>query len=112
LSFIRPARLTAVTGDLPGIQAWFDSYSGSFMLAPATSSTLRDLAPGDIGRIIGFESGHRAYRRKLLAMGLTPGVEFEILRFAPLGDPVEIRVRGFDLSLRREEAHMIQIERK
>jgi len=78
----------------------------------ATSSRLRDLTPGDIGRVVGFESGNRSYRRKLLSMGLTPGVEFEILRVAPLGDPVEIRVRGFDLSLRRDEAQLLKIERK
>ncbi len=54
---------------------------------------LRDLATGDSGRVIGFEEGDKAYRRKLLAMGLTPGTAFTVTRFAPMGDPVEIRVR-------------------
>ena len=43
-------------------------------------------------------------------MGLTPGTEFEVTRTAPLGDPVEIRVRGFDLSLRKDEAAILKIE--
>ena len=76
-----------------------------------TAPKLRDLGPGEVARVTGFEPGHRAYRRKLLSMGLTPGIEFEVLRFAPLGDPVEIRVRGFDLSLRRDEAQLLKIER-
>ncbi len=74
--------------------------------------TLRQMKPGESGRVAGFEAGHRSYRRKLLAMGLTPGVEFQVLRFAPLGDPVEIRVRGFDLSLRCEEADVLLIDRQ
>lgn len=77
----------------------------------APSARLRDLSPGEVGRVVGFEVGQRAYRRKLLSMGLTPGVEFEILRVAPLGDPVAIRVRGFDLSLRLDEAQVLLVER-
>ena len=72
---------------------------------------LRDLAVGDTGRVIGFESGARAYREKLLAMGLTPGTEFKLIRLAPLGDPVEIRVRGAAVSLRRGEAALLRVER-
>ncbi|MGD1898966.1 MAG: ferrous iron transport protein A [Phormidesmis sp.] len=61
---------------------------------------LRDLAVGSHGRIIGYEQGVKSYRQKLLAMGLTPGTEFTITRQAPLGDPIELQVRGFQLSLR------------
>ena len=43
-------------------------------------------------------------------MGLTPGEKIEVIRFAPLGDPVEVKIRGYLLSLRREEAELIQIE--
>ena len=81
------------------------------MLNTTTPPKLKDLGPGETARVLGFEPGHRAYRRKLLSMGLTPGIEFEVLRFAPLGDPVEIRLRGFDLSLRRDEADLLKIER-
>ncbi|MGR9107174.1 MAG: FeoA family protein [Gammaproteobacteria bacterium] len=66
---------------------------------------------GESGRIIGFGNAAKPYRKKLLAMGLTPGVEFYVTRFAPLGDPVEIKIRGFSLSLRKEEAAGLLIER-
>jgi ferrous iron transport protein A len=46
-----------------------------------------------------------------MAMGLTTGTTFQIIRAAPLGDPIEIRVRGFSLSLRRAEAAIIEVER-
>lgn len=73
--------------------------------------TLADLAPGDRARIVGLGKGASAYRHHLMSMGLTPGVELEIVRAAPLGDPVEIRVRGFSISLRREEARLVSVER-
>lgn len=72
---------------------------------------LRELAVGDTARVAGFEPGSRAYRKKLLSMGLTPGVEFSVTRLAPMGDPVEIRVRGFNLTLRKDEAEALLVER-
>ena len=72
---------------------------------------LKNLAVGDLGKIIGFEPTGKAYRKRLLAMGLTPGTEFSITRFAPMGDPVEIKLRGFALTLRRDEAAVLQIEK-
>lgn len=71
---------------------------------------LKDMAVGDSGIVAGFAECGRAYRKKLLSMGLTPGTEFSITRVAPMGDPVEIRVRGFKLSLRRGEAETLQVE--
>ncbi|AFL73918.1 FeoA family protein [Thiocystis violascens] len=73
--------------------------------------TLSDFVVGDHGRVLGFQSGGGAYRRKLLSMGLTPGVEIQVTRVAPLGDPVELRVRGTALSLRRNEASVLEVER-
>ncbi|PLS68304.1 MAG: hypothetical protein CV045_08705 [Cyanobacteria bacterium M5B4] len=58
-------------------------------------------------RLLGYEPTARDYKRKLLAMGLTPGVEILVKRYAPLGDPIEIEVRGFALSLRKEEANAL-----
>ncbi|MBL4623280.1 MAG: ferrous iron transport protein A [Immundisolibacteraceae bacterium] len=81
------------------------------MLNKTTLPKLQDLKPGEVARVVGFESGHRPYRRKLLSMGLTPGIEIQIIRFAPLGDPVEIRIRGFHLSLRRDEANILLLQR-
>ena len=66
---------------------------------------------GEFGRIVGFGKAASSYRRKLLAMGLTPGTEFSVTRFAPMGDPVEIKLRGFSLNLRKEEAAGLLIER-
>ena len=73
--------------------------------------TLGQMAVGEAGKVVGFDKSNRAYRQKLLAMGLTPGTEFTVVRYAPLGDPVEIRVRGFALSLRKAEAEALLVER-
>lgn len=72
---------------------------------------LKELTVGDRARVTGFNEGGGAYRRKLLSMGLTPGAELAVTRLAPMGDPVEIRVRGFSLSLRRAEADALVVER-
>lgn len=72
---------------------------------------LKNLVIGDLAKIVGFEPTGRPYRKKLLAMGLTPGTEFSITRFAPMGDPVEIKLRGFALTLRKDEASVLQIEK-
>ena len=75
------------------------------------SLALASMDVGQRGRVVGFDRGRASpYRRRLLSMGLTPGTEFEVTRTAPLGDPVEIRVRGFDLSLRKDEAAILKIE--
>lgn len=65
---------------------------------------LRDLDIGDSARIVGFEPTHRSYRSKLLSMGLTKNTLITVRNVAPLGDPIHISVRDFDLSLRRDEA--------
>ncbi len=77
------------------------------------AAILRDMAVGESGRVTGFVAGGSpAYRRKLLALGLTKGSTFKVTRVAPLGDPVEIVLRGFSLSLRRDEAGIVLIERE
>jgi len=73
--------------------------------------TLKDLQVGDRAKVAGYHEGGSAYRRKLLSMGLTPGAELSVTRVAPMGDPVEIRVRGFALSVRREEAAALSVEK-
>ena len=74
-------------------------------------ATLQDLRPNDRARISGFAETGRAYRKKLLSMGLTPGAELTVKRIAPIGDPVEISVRGFSLSLRKAEADALLVEK-
>jgi ferrous iron transport protein A len=74
-------------------------------------ATLQNLRPNDRARISGFAETGRAYRKKLLSMGLTPGAELTVKRIAPMGDPVEISVRGFSLSLRKAEADALLVEK-
>jgi len=74
-------------------------------------TTLKDLEPGDRARVVGYARGAKAYRDRLLAMGLTRGTEFTVTRMAPLGDPVEINLRGFNLSLRKSEADTLKVEK-
>ena len=74
-------------------------------------ATLQDMAVGETGTVSGYVKGASAYREKLLAMGLTRGTEITIERIAPMGDPVEIQVRGFALSLRKDEASALMVER-
>ncbi len=71
---------------------------------------LADMSVGDKGRVTGFEKGLVKYRKKLMAMGLTKGIEFTINRIAPMGDPVGIEVRGYNLSLRKDEAAALFVE--
>lgn len=71
---------------------------------------LGELKVGAIGRIVRVLSGETFYRHRLISMGLLPGTEFTVSRIAPLGDPIEIKVRGFALSLRKAEARILQIE--
>lgn len=72
---------------------------------------LNQLRVGDKGRFKGYLSEcPRGYRYQLMAMGLLPGAEFEVIRVAPLGDPIEIRVNQFSLTLRGKEAAYLDIE--
>lgn len=71
---------------------------------------LSDLKIGKKGRILSLKAGEKSYRHRLMSMGLLPGTEFILARIAPLGDPIELLVRGFSLSLRKSEASILQIE--
>lgn len=73
-------------------------------------NTLRDLSPGEKGVVVNLgEKGPS--RRRLMDMGITPGVEIQIIKVAPLGDPVEINLRGYELSLRKDEAMQIKVNK-
>lgn len=73
--------------------------------------TLADLHVGDEATVIGYSVGDPGYRMKLLALGLTRNTPFKIVKAAPMGDPVEIELRGYRLSLRKLEATSIQVQR-
>lgn len=74
------------------------------------TSRLRELPIGSVARIIGIDEAHRSYRSKLLSMGLTRGTPILVRNLAPLGDPIVVTVRGYDLSLRRTEADALVLE--
>jgi ferrous iron transport protein A len=65
---------------------------------------------GQMGQVVGYSGADRNYRHKLLRMGLVNGAKFRVIRKAPMGDPVEIEVAGFNLSLRKDEAEALKIE--
>ena len=70
--------------------------------------TLDDLQIGQGGTIAAV-GGEGALRRRFLDMGLTPGTKVFVRKMAPLGDPIEIHLRGYELTLRKEDAQRIQI---
>jgi len=71
--------------------------------------TLEDLKPGQEGTVISIgEKG--PMRRRIMDMGVTPGTVIKVIKVAPLGDPIEVNIRGYELSLRKEEAKYIQIQ--
>ena len=74
--------------------------------------TLADLSVGDTGLVTGFVKRSKHYRQKLMAMGLTKSTPFTVTRTAPMGDPVEIQVRDYSLSLRRDEAKALLVEKE
>ena len=72
-------------------------------------NTLKGVKVGKTAKVIKIH-GEGALRRRIMDMGITKGVEIYVRKVAPLGDPVEITVRGYELSLRRADAEMIEIE--
>jgi Fe2+ transport system protein FeoA len=80
------------------------------MSGEVSSEPLANLPVGGRGRVTGFEL-RPDQRQRLLELGMTTGAELEVIRFAPLGDPIEIKVRGYCLSLRKHEAQGIFVQR-
>ena len=70
--------------------------------------TLRDAGIGSTVKVVKLH-GEGAVKRRIMDMGITKGVEVYIRKVAPLGDPVEVTVRGYELSLRKADAEMIEI---
>ena len=71
--------------------------------------TLRDVNIGETVKVTKID-GEGAVKRRIMDMGITKGVEIYVRKIAPLGDPVEITVRGYELSVRKADAEMIQIK--
>ena len=72
-------------------------------------NTLRQVKIGDRVRVVKLH-GQGAVKRRIMDMGITKGVELLVRKVAPLGDPVEVTVRGYELSLRKADAERIEVE--
>lgn len=72
--------------------------------------TLKHLNPGESGKVVSI-GDKGPMRRRIMDMGVTPGALIKVIKVAPLGDPIEVNVRGYELSLRKAEAAQIVIER-
>jgi ferrous iron transport protein A len=71
--------------------------------------TLRDVPVGDTVKVVKLH-GEGAVKRRIMDMGITRGVEVYVRKLAPLGDPIEVNVRDYELSLRKADAEMIEVE--
>lgn len=71
--------------------------------------TLKESKVGDTVRVVKLH-GEGAVKRRIMDMGLTKGVDVQIRKVAPLGDPIEVTVRGYELSIRKADAEMIEVE--
>ena len=71
--------------------------------------TLKETAVGRTVKVVKLH-GEGAIKRRIMDMGITKGVEIKVRKVAPLGDPIEITVRGYELSLRKEDAETIEVE--
>ena len=72
-------------------------------------ATLAEMTPGQMGQVVSVD-GQSDFVSRILEMGLTPGVEIQFLGTSLLGDPIEVQVRGYRLSLRKAEASQVKIE--
>jgi len=73
------------------------------------SETLSKLAPGESG-VVSAIRGESRIMRRLMEMGVVPGVSIRIVKAAPFGDPIEVRLLGYNLAIRRNEAEVIEVE--
>ena len=75
----------------------------------AKTKTLRDAAIGDTVKVVKLH-GEGAVKRRIMDMGITRGTEVYVRKVAPLGDPLEVTVRGYELSIRKADAEMVEVE--
>ena len=71
--------------------------------------TLRQVKIGESAKVVRL-NGEGALRRRIMDMGITKGTEVYVRKVAPLGDPIELTVRGYELSLRKADAEMVEVE--
>ncbi|NLA80883.1 MAG: ferrous iron transport protein A [Chloroflexi bacterium] len=71
--------------------------------------TLKEMKPGEIA-VVKKVHGEGSLRRRILDMGIIRGTQLEMVKKAPLGDPIEVKIKGYDLSLRQTEAALVEVE--
>ena len=71
--------------------------------------TLKDIAIGQTAKVVKLH-GEGAIKRRIMDMGITKGTEVFVRKVAPLGDPIELKVRGYELSIRKADAQLIEVE--
>ena len=72
-------------------------------------NTLRDMPVGQSAKVVKIH-GEGAVKRRIMDMGITKGIEIYVRKVAPLGDPIEVNVRGYELSLRKADAESVEVE--
>jgi ferrous iron transport protein A len=72
-------------------------------------TTLKDIKAGEKAKVVRI-NGEGQIRKRIMDLGITKGCEIEVIKVAPLGDPVEISLRGYDLSIRKVDAEFIEVE--
>lgn len=77
----------------------------------STRVNLTDLRRGDWVKVLGYYPGESVYRARLCLLGLVPGAIFQVMRFAPLGDPLHIKLRNSALCIRKQEGNVLQLQR-
>jgi ferrous iron transport protein A len=85
------------------------NYSLTIVKEMSILQTLNDVAVGK-NVVVKKLHGEGALKRRIMDMGITKGVAIHVKRVAPLGDPIEVMIRGYDISIRKEDAKMIEVE--
>jgi ferrous iron transport protein A len=81
----------------------------AFIRKVIVMKTLKDVKIGGTAKVVKL-TGAGAIKRRIMDMGITKGVTVYVRKVAPLGDPIELNVRGYELSIRKEDAEMIEVE--
>ena len=72
--------------------------------------TLRELSVGESGKIARIGGSNAALKLRFMDMGITKGTDVKVIKIAPLGDPIQLEIRGYNLSVRKDDAQYIEIE--
>ncbi len=85
------------------------AYANRLLSGGSAMKTLREIRIGKTAKVVKLH-GEGAVKRRIMDMGITKGVEVYVRKVAPLGDPIEVTVRNYELSIRKSDAEMIEVE--